>query len=116
MFAPPLLRGGENSSVSVGDSWSRLIQTILSNARTELHPRGRTLREKGLLQIAAPERAKTTHLKKLKGGKQLARFLFPPENLEPLKCWWEERFLIGFTGHLDNGSGQSTADELRVTL
>ena len=60
--------------------------------------------------------AKPTHLKKLKGSKQLACFLFPPENLEPLKCWREERFLIRLTGHLDNGSGQSTANELRVTL
>ena len=60
--------------------------------------------------------AKATHLKKLKGGKQLACFLFPPENLEPLKGWRKERFLIGLTGHLDDGSGQSTANELRVTL
>lgn len=56
------------------------------------------------------------HLKKLKGGKQFTCFFFPPENLEPLERWRKERFLIRFTRHLYNGSGQSTANKLRVTL
>ena len=57
-----------------------------------------------------------THLKKFKGGKQFSCFLLPPEYLEPLQCGWKEGLLVGFTGHLDNGSGQSTADKLRITL
>ena len=53
----------------------------------------------------------STHLKKLKCCKQFSCFFLAPEDLEPLQCRWKEWFLVGFTSHLDDGSGQSTANE-----
>lgn len=44
MLAPCYVQHGENSSVSLGDSWSPLV-----HVPTEPHPRGSTLREEGLL-------------------------------------------------------------------